>query len=514
MAISSICNFLSVLSAFGLVISVAAAELPCEFRDSVNISSGSLDALRIILHNGIHYRPEHYGLINYDYVSYDIRISVPSYYRGCICQLTNCVRLCCPENHWFSSDGVKTTCNEVSSGLPFMVWANVSSESGVRSKNLLDDINYGFVYGKPCPGIFSGDLDEWFLDDTGTIQTVEDISVPQLEYCLAIADSISTAIPYLCPLIEEAKVSYSIGIVLSIPFLVATLLIYVCIPELRNIHGKSLICYTLALTVTYIVLLFINFHSTVIPCSVLGYMLYFSVLVSFFWLNVMCIDIFWTFSSGVVMRNERKRFLYYSLYAFGSPVVILVLALIFDFTELVPEEYRPRFGEPSCFIHKNKWIEFVYFYLPLLILVVANLYFFVVTAIRIIRIQRATEAVLRNDSERHSKFEKDRNRYGLYLRLFIVMGITWTFEIISWAAESENWFFYVADICNCLLGVIIFFLFVWKQRVRQLVAKRIGNSQPLRHFKSSSSNAVTCSETTKFSSFQESNAPQQPGLAR
>lgn len=117
-------------------------------------------------------------------------------------------------------------------------------------------------------------------------------------------------------------------------------------------------------------------------------------------------------------------------------------------------------------------IEFVYFYLIILLLVVLNVYFFIVTAVRIIRIQRATDAVLKQDSRRHSKFEKDRYRFSLYLRLFVVMGVTWTFELISWAVGENGYLFYVTDVCNCLLGVIIFFLFVWKKKVRQLALKR------------------------------------------
>ncbi|XP_058464528.1 G-protein coupled receptor Mth2-like isoform X2 [Malaya genurostris] len=498
---------------FGLVISVAWADsvgqLPCEFRDSVNISSGTRDSQQNFLYGGLKYTSEHYALINYDYVSFDEVVAVPPYYRGCICQLTNCVRLCCPVGKWFSSDGEKTTCNNTGSDLPFKVWANVSSGDGARVANLVDAPNFGFVHQKPCPGVLPGELEEWYLDEHGTIQIMEDISILQEEYCLAISDFVSTAIPYFCPLIEQGKVSYSIGIILSIPFLLATLIIYTCIPELRNIHGKSLICYILALTFAYVMLLLINFQTSFIPCNVMGYMLYYSVLVSFFWLNVMCFDIFWTFSSGVVIKNEQKRFLHYALYAFGSPTVILVVALLFDHTELITEEYRPRFGEYGCFIFREKLIEFLYFYLPLLILVMANLYFFVVTAIRIIRIQRATDVALRNGSRRHSKFEKDRHRFSLYLRLFIVMGVTWSFEIASWAIGSSDWFFYVSDVCNCLLGVIIFFLFVWKQKVRQLVAKRIGNQQELRRVKSRSANTVSSTGGTKFTSIQDSVDSQQ-----
>ncbi|XP_055619910.1 G-protein coupled receptor Mth2-like isoform X2 [Toxorhynchites rutilus septentrionalis] len=471
-------------------------QLPCHFRDSINISSGTRDTQRNIFHSGIKYGPQNYALIDYDLEGYDVKVKTASYLRGCLCQVAKCVRLCCPVGEWFSSDAKCVVLND-----SFRVSVNIESAEGIGVTNLLETNKFGFVHQKPCPGLLREDADDWFIDDTGAIRMM-DVVFPQDEYCLAVEANASTAIPHVCPFFEEAKITYSLGIVLSIPFLVATLLIYACIPDLRNIHGKSLICYVLALTIAYVVLLLINFNIAIIPCNVQGYVLYFSVLVSFFWLNVMCFDIFWTFSSGVVIKNERKRFIYYSIYAWGSPMFILGLALLFDHTDLVEEEYRPRFGMEGCFIFHDKLVECLYFYLPLLLLVVANLYFFVVTAIRIIRIQHATDAALRNDSRRHSKFEKDRYRFSLYLRLFIVMGVTWTFEILSWAVGSNDWFFYLSDTCNCLLGVIIFFLFVWKQKVKQLVVKRIGYQRETSRTKSTSVN--TASTTTKFSSIQES----------
>lgn len=149
---------------------------------------------------------------------------------------------------------------------------------------------------------------------------------------------------------------FIIGLILSIPFLLATLLIYAWIPELRNIHGKSLICYIFALTNAYIVLLIMHFGSNAIPCEAQGYLLYFFVLVAFFWLNVMCFDIFWTFSSGVVIKNERKRFLYYSLYAWGCPLVLVVLVAIFENTELIDDHLRPGFGINNCSFY-SKYYE-------------------------------------------------------------------------------------------------------------------------------------------------------------
>lgn len=49
-------------------------------------------------------------------------------------------------------------------------------------------------------------------------------------------------------------------------------------------------------------------------------------------------------------------------------------------------------------------------YLPLLLLVFANMFFFVITAVRIIKIQRETSMVRRGDSKRHSKLDNDRDR--------------------------------------------------------------------------------------------------------
>ncbi|XP_062550724.1 G-protein coupled receptor Mth2-like isoform X3 [Armigeres subalbatus] len=477
------CDFLSV--AFSLVtvlwcvINVAgeadtklSGQLPCEFRDSVNISSGTRNALGNIVHNDIVYTSQNFALINYDYVEHDVRVSVSSYYRGCICQVSKCVRLCCPIGQWYLRVGETTNCVDKSDDFPVILLTNVTTITNeIRLGNIFEEKAYGFLPQKPCPELLIEDIEQWALDDSGSI-ILREMVIPQEEYCLAVQDDTGVAAAYFCPLVDQASITHSIGLILSIPFLIATLLIYACIPELRNIHGKSLICYIFALTNSFVVLLIMHFRSNIIPCEAQGYMLYFFVLVAFFWLNVMCFDIFWTFSSGVVIKNERKRFLYYSLYAWGCPLIAVVLVAVFENTELIVEHLRPGFGINNCWFYTDKMVQFLYLYLPLLVLIAANLYFFIVTAVRIIRVQRATEAALKNDSGRHNRFEHDRYRYTLYLRLFIVMGVTWTFEILSWAMENSIWIFYVVDVCNCLLGVMIFFLFVWKQKVRKLVAKR------------------------------------------
>lgn len=69
------------------------------------------------------------------------------------------------------------------------------------------------------------------------------------------------------------------GMCFSVPFLILTFLVYAIVPELRNLHGKSLMCYVLGLIIAYTILInlqFGNMPSANWACYTLGK--YFSIL--------------------------------------------------------------------------------------------------------------------------------------------------------------------------------------------------------------------------------------------
>lgn len=170
------CGFLSVVHSLvtvllcviivtGLTDNSISKQLPCEYRDSVNISSGTRDALGNIVHNGVVYTSQNFALINYDYVDYDVRVDVANYYRGCICQVTKCVRLCCPIGQWYLSDGESTGCVDKSEDFPAKILANVTTTNETKLVNIIERKIYGFVPQKPCPALMIEDIEEWALDD-------------------------------------------------------------------------------------------------------------------------------------------------------------------------------------------------------------------------------------------------------------------------------------------------------------------------------------------------------------
>lgn len=188
--------------------------------------------------------------------------------------------------------------------------------------------------------------------------------------------------------------------------------------------------------------------------------------------------------------GDRKRFFFYCLYAFGVPIVLTGFVYLLDSTlPLELSEYKPLIGITRCWIQGARIVEAIYLYTPISIILAINIALYSITAYKIYKVQKETSVIRNGDSQRHSKIDADKDRYFnldraqtrfslrqprffLYLRLFIVMGVTWSMEAISWVFPNNRIAFYASDFLNCIQGFIIFILFVWKPKVKQLIVKR------------------------------------------
>lgn len=86
-----------------------------------------------------------------------------------------------------------------------------------------------------------------------------------------------------------------IAMLTSVPFIAATFLVYLFLPDLRNLHGKCLLSYLLGLIVGYSLLAWIKLHGwhpiDATPRKIIGLTTYFSLLSAFFWSNVISYDL-------------------------------------------------------------------------------------------------------------------------------------------------------------------------------------------------------------------------------
>ncbi|KAK3932519.1 G-protein coupled receptor Mth2 [Frankliniella fusca] len=84
--------------------------------------------------------------------------------------------------------------------------------------------------------------------------------------------SVSAELSAIVPFVEDEEelavsaivsILYPVGLLISIPFLVATFAVYCSYSELRNLPGKSLMCYTASMIAGYLCLALVQFNVVV-----------------------------------------------------------------------------------------------------------------------------------------------------------------------------------------------------------------------------------------------------------
>ncbi|XP_031779178.1 G-protein coupled receptor Mth2 isoform X3 [Nasonia vitripennis] len=496
----STAGVLLVLLTFGLV----AAEQPCHELVSVSLENatevlaeGSVLLDGLTFPSSAQYRDE-YGQL-----------------RGCPCLVMKCIRFCCQPGEFHDK------LHKDRPGLCYKPSANETADEEFDLPPLPDGIldpevsgydDFYRIHRKGCVvpaqyGIYlsgrlaknsdlpriSGD-GHFVLENTNIDGVKTNYTHEQERFCVAYSRIHNTTKILACNSpAEDSRVkmenamrwSETAANWLSVIFLIATFAVYSLFSSLRNLHGKTLMAYVACLTMAYAVLPFIK-HAEIQnnilsdnSCKAMAYIVHFSFLASFFWLNVMCFDIWWTFGGfrslhGSVKQRERKKFIMYSIYAWGCASTLTTVCMIMDLVPGIPAHIiRPEFGRGSCWFNSNK-ARAIYFYGPMGVTVICNICLFILTAHKILKHKKDTARQLKgSDSKRH---DDNKQWFNLYLKLFIVMGINWSMEIISWLLEDKlpKSVWYITDLTNTLQGVIIFIIFVWKDKIRRLLVKRFG----------------------------------------
>ncbi|XP_011139232.3 probable G-protein coupled receptor Mth-like 3 isoform X2 [Harpegnathos saltator] len=502
MRVRSAFNSAILFGACGLLIVVTAAAAAAAAADGpLRDDPRCLASLSVVLKNG---SGGDDGFI-YDGTVYpaDLRWTDGNLTYGCICRLRNCIRKCCHSDEVISRNLSNGQCEKMPWD-PLAAGDSAAKTPALRliKEQLAEEIRHigelreHFVLmdveGNACPGRkLTFNVNEEEGDEKITIQANGNLFIhsinkmlPPWDFCFdwsMTLDKVGILVCFTQDIQEEENETHRVGMIISIPFLVATFLVYAITPELRNLYGKTLMCYVICLISSYVFLTLVNHVGYISPyflCIIIAFVIHFSFLASFFWLNVMCFDIWWTFGGfrslqGSVKQRERKKFIMYSIYAWGCASILTIVCAIMDFVPTVPETFiRPEFGAVRCWYKTDK-ARAVYFYGPMSVTIICNICLFISTALKIVRHKKDTAHHLRSsESRRH---DDNKQWFNLYLKLFIVMGINWSMEIISWVfKKAPPYVWYLSDLTNTLQGLIIFIIFVWKDKIKRLLLRRFG----------------------------------------
>ncbi|XP_060521056.1 G-protein coupled receptor Mth2-like isoform X2 [Cylas formicarius] len=399
--------------------------------------------------------------------------------QNCGCEANYCLRKCCKPGYYL---GPKRVCVKNESDAVFQVPVYRELQT-LKTESNISNFLVGILH---CRYYL---LDNYNPNDSYFAQENGYLLVPAFKqfydnnaYCVDEKDGLSA---FLCFDENEAadagRKFNSVGMIISMPFLLATFLVYALLPD-RNLHQKALMFYVLTLFVSYVLLVTINLSDSLVEpgCTLIGYLTLFFFMVSFFWMNVICLDIWFTFSGsrgfvGSKRSSERKRLLIYCGYAWGVPLLLTFTVLLIQTYSDPESQFNPAIGSTKCFLGDGL-PNLLYFYGETAILIIINVTLFGLTAYKIRKVKKETSMLKQNDSKRHS-YEKDKQKFNLFLKLLFAMGVNWSMEIISWAV---NWstgntytaVWYLTDFCNAAYGVFIFFIFVFKKKIWNLLQKR------------------------------------------
>ncbi|XP_065360937.1 G-protein coupled receptor Mth2-like isoform X2 [Calliphora vicina] len=465
---------------------------PCFFFQTVNVTDDQRFDNGSYLHEGVLIPHQYIAVYNYIYTDPVTAVKVTPHLRGCICKVKSCINFCCPFGKLYSAN--ESSCVDAHNDFEWPTTLNMTlSDGSLKTVNIFQQ--YAIVHFRPCNPMYALEPqrepeDAWNIFANGTIFRHYDESyLSKLEYCMVPTMGNDTNATFylnpancdLSPGYGTMKIINAYAMLFSIPFMMLTILVYLAIPELRNQHGKSLVCYLFGLIVGYSMLcvnaLSANIDVMGLPCKVIGYTAYYFFMSAFFWLSVISFDLWHNFrgTRGINRFQEKKRFAMYSVYSWGIPIIFLIGTWFIQERVDIPYDWKPGIGGGEyCWINMLTWSGLVYFFAPIIGIIVANIIMFVMTAMKIHKVQREMARIMaREDSTRNLRNEKDR--FGLFLRLFLVMGVTWSLEIVSYFVGADKpWskIFYVADICNAIQGFLIFMLFVMKKKVKQLITNR------------------------------------------
>ncbi|CAK1553907.1 unnamed protein product [Leptosia nina] len=354
-----------------------------------------------------------------------------------VCTISVCAKQCCPDNVLMRPGGY---CGNQ----PNRVNINCTLGHMLLKDVVLDGTK---VSTQDSPGyIFVENPDLYCLSEMYKNQ-----SQPQLG---------TTKVAVVC--YEEIKATTNdietggILTLVSVVLLLATTAVYIYLPQLRDLQGLCYICMCMSMALGFLSLGILQLSPSFSgdKCTVAGFLIYFWMMATFFWMNVISINMYRTVQDAAYLKKtERKQCLIYNCYAWGGTLMFLFIALITNFVE--GDHYKPGIGDGSCWF-SGRTETWLYFYGPIAVLVAANIVLFMLSSYNLWNYNKKKYEV--------NKLNNLKRKFLTSLKLFLVMGISWIFEIASFAHGEKHILWKIMDTFNCLQGVVIFIILVLLRR--------------------------------------------------
>lgn len=293
------------------------------------------------------------------------------------------------------------------------------------------------------------------------------------------------------PHVQDSLVSI-ICLSLSVICLALHNVIYCLLPKLQNLPARNL--FSMSLSLFFAQLIFLTGLIPVLTvspavCVAIAVSIQYFFLSSFFWMNVLSFDVWKTFGGKTLSYGSRGNHWKYAIYAWGTPVLTICLSLFFEYVDIIPLQLRPNYAQlMTCWFGSQEGL-LIFFVTPMFAVILMNVAFFGSTVYKLIKNDEsrhfATNTNQRGSLTSGEKYKfrmtqrksscktvqishvtgkRDKIQFYLYLKLFVIMGLTWLSGIAAILFDLD-FLRYIFVVFNGLQGVFIFLMFDFKCKI-------------------------------------------------
>ncbi len=261
---------------------------------------------------------------------------------------------------------------------------------------------------------------------------------------------------------EEDELDVALGIVtivcslLSIICLITRIVLHFFLNSFQSRPGRLQLHLTMALLFMFTWFLIGPFLSNEEQaCTAAAILLAYGFLASFTWMNVLALDTWIVFrpSSAFSRADDAEKSLsFHFVCGWGIPLLLVIPSIVTNHVEM-DDRFKPHFGDDRCW-YTQRYAMLVLFGTPIAFSILLNMILYIHTSINLHRAFTNSTTMIKSQGY----------HFGVYVRLFALMGITWIFGFIS-AFTNQIILDFIFVILNGLQGVFLFISVVCNTRV-------------------------------------------------
>ena len=251
----------------------------------------------------------------------------------------------------------------------------------------------------------------------------------------------------------------------SILCLLLRILLQFLLPSFKKRPGRLQLQLAVALLLTFIILLSGPFVAKIPEaCTTAAILLAYGFLAAFIWMNVIAVDTWLVFRPSAAYSRadgDERSLIGYFFIGWGIPIILVVVPITMNYVD-VDTTFRPEFGGFRCW-YTQRYAMLIYFGLPVAVSIILNICLYTLTAISL---HKSFHSSCTSDS---AFSQGEGHHFRIYVRLFVLMGITWVFGFIS-AFTDHVAINMIFVILTSLQGFFLFVSFVCRRTVLSEIA--------------------------------------------